>query len=233
MQQEHLSSGTRFDLYVKAASDGRGLGDCPFCHYVQMYAKTLGIADDQFSVHYVDTANKPESFMKLNEKGTVPVLVDKQTKQTLADSADMAKHLREQFPGKDPLSGYGGPDKSFFGVVLPKLGNLLKNKDESHDSEKCKSELIAQLQIINDYLDQSSSERKGNYLAGEHVSELDCVFMPRLRHVMVAGGHYESVTIGEFSALKEYFDNAMTCHEFTSTCCVEGELIKGWARHRK
>ncbi|OWF36830.1 glutathione S-transferase DHAR1, mitochondrial-like [Mizuhopecten yessoensis] len=236
MYQEHSTNvpvGARFDLYVKAASDGESLGDCPFCHYVQMYAKSLGITDDQFRIHFVDTTSKPESFMKLNEKGTVPVLVDNQTKRTFTESADIAKHFQEQFPGSDPLAGYSGPDKAFFGVVLAKLGKLLKNKEEHHDSEKCKSELYGQLKTINDYLEQSKADRKGKYLAGEHVSELDCVFMPRLRHVVVAGGHYEGLSIEEFPALKEYLDNALSCNEFTSTCCVEGEIVKGWERHRK
>ncbi|XP_060081371.1 uncharacterized protein LOC132560713 [Ylistrum balloti] len=233
MEENRLTGSTRFDLYVKAASDGKSLGDCPFCHYALMYAKSLGIADEQFSIHFIDTTNKPEEFMNLNEKGTVPVLVDNQNNRTFTESADIANYLREQFSSTDPLAEYIGPDKAFFGVVLPKLGKMLKKKDENQDSEKCKSELIDQLEIINKYLEQSASDRKGHYLAGERISELDCVFMPRLRHVIVAGGHYEGVDIGEFSALKEYLDIAMACNEFTSTCCAEEEIIKGWARHRK
>ncbi|XP_069101518.1 uncharacterized protein [Argopecten irradians] len=233
MTEGHLLSGSRFDLYVKASSDGTGLGDCPFCQYVLMYAKALGIGDGKFNVHYIDTGNKPESFTKLNDKGTVPVLVDNHKKQTLTDSTEIAKYLREQFPGNDPLSGYSGPDRAFFGAVLPKLAKLLKNKDENHDSEQCKAELIDQLKTINDYLEQASPDRKGSYIAGKHVSELDCVFMPRLRHLVVAGGHYEGVGIEGFLALRDYFDSAMSCSEFTSTCCEEQEIVKGWARHRK
>lgn len=228
-----LSGGVRFDLYVKAASDGSGLGDCPFCQCVQMYAKSLGIGDDQFRIHFVNTGNKTEAFLKLNEKGTVPVLVDNKTNQIFTDSSDMVKHFREQFPASDPLDGYNGPDKSFFGIVLPKLGKLLKNKDEDHNRLACEEELIAALRTIDSHLEKSKSEGNIRFLAGKQISELDCVFLPRLRHIIVAGGHYEGIDIDDFPSLKDYMNGAKTCTEFTSTCGPDSEIVKGWQRHRK
>lgn len=93
-----MSGPARFQLYVKAGQDGVCLGDCPFSHRVTMYAK-MTVKPDFLEVLPVNTMDKPDSFLKLNPEGKVPVLVDRGCgNKVIADSGEIVKYLNELFP---------------------------------------------------------------------------------------------------------------------------------------
>jgi len=139
-----MSTGRRFLLYVKAASNGRDIGDCPFSQRVLMFAK-LKVLDEQINIEPVDIANKPVEFGGLNTDGKVPVLVDRRKeKKIIADSAEITKYLNDEFPDCDCKCGYTGPALDACSGIFPKLATLLKNKDQTK-VESLKTDLLNDL----------------------------------------------------------------------------------------
>lgn len=93
-----MAGQARFLLYVKAGQDGISVGDCPFSHRVAMVAK-MAIKPQLLEIVPVNTTEKPESFLKLNPEGKVPVLVDReQGNKVVADSGEIAKYLNDVSP---------------------------------------------------------------------------------------------------------------------------------------
>ena len=86
--------GPRFEIYVKAASDGKSIGDCPFSQYVSMVAH-LKIPEDQYTRIPVDFSNKSKEFLQLNPEGSVPVLVDTSNNHVITNSQLIVKYLEE------------------------------------------------------------------------------------------------------------------------------------------
>ncbi|CAG2244789.1 unnamed protein product [Mytilus edulis] len=207
-------STRRFLLYVKAASNGKDIGDCPFSQRVLMFCK-LKVPSDKIDINTVDIANKSDDFRKENE--------------VIADSADINKYLEQEFPECDCKVGYTGPAIDACSGVFPKLAALLKNKDKSKN-DFLKTELISELSKVNEYLESDS--HKGKFLIGDEMNEIDCMFLPRLRHVIVAADHYAGIKIpDEMSVLKQYVEDANKTEAFSTTCCPDDEIIKGWSRH--
>lgn len=99
-----MSNMARFQLFVKAGEDGVCLGDCPFSQRVSMYAR-MAVKPDSIDVIPVNTSDKPESFLKLNPEGKVPVLVDREKEnKVIPDSAEIVKYLNELSPNPGNVS---------------------------------------------------------------------------------------------------------------------------------
>jgi len=226
-----MSTGRRFLLYVKAASNGRDIGDCPFSQRVLMFAK-LKVLDEQINIEPVDIANKPVEFGGLNTDGKVPVLVDRRKeKKIIADSAEITKYLNDEFPDCDCKCGYTGPALDACSGIFPKLATLLKNKDQTK-VESLKTDLLNELAKLNKYLENDTEN--GKYLIGDDIAEIDCMLLPRLRHVKVAGGHFAGLEIpDEMTDLHRYIEEANKNDIYRATCCPDEEIVKGWARHVK
>ncbi|CAC5363203.1 unnamed protein product [Mytilus coruscus] len=194
-----------------------------------MFCK-LKVPADKIEIITVDIVNKSDEFVRLNPGGAVSVLVDREKEnKVIADSADITKYLDIEFSECDCKVGYTGPALDACSGVFPKLAALLKNKDKAkNDSSKTK--LISELSKVNDYL--KSDSHKGKFLIGDEMNEIDCMFLPRLRHVIVAADHYAGIKIPhEMPALKQHVDDANKTEIFSATCCPDDEIIKGWSRH--
>ncbi|KAK3095940.1 hypothetical protein FSP39_021104 [Pinctada imbricata] len=224
-----MSSLARFLLYVKAASDGRSIGDCPFCQRVMIFAK-LRVPDNQVEIKTVDTYNKPEDFLALNPEGKVPVLIDRQKdNKIITDSAEINKYFDSSFPQEAGSVADPGPATEACQGLFGKVAALIRNK-APEKSEEHKQAVTEELDKINNYLCKKNSG--GNYLLGTQLSEVDCMILPRLRHLQVAGKHYGNYDIpDQFAALKEYLSVANSNDIYTSTCCPEEEIIFGWGKH--
>ena len=219
----------RFLLYIKAASNGTGIGDCPFCQRVMIYAN-LRVPPEKVEVRPVDTYNKPEDFLKINPDGKVPVLIDREANDKIVtDSAEINKYFDEQFP--DPVCKpmeCNAANEACQGV-FGKVAGLIKNKDDSKTDE-LKHAVTDELQKVESYL--QTKEEKGRFLLGDKMTEVDCMILPRLRHLAVAGKHYRNYDIPtEFTALNKYISDAKTDNAYTSTCCPDEEIIYGWGKH--
>lgn len=219
----------RFVLYVKAASNGKDVGDCPFSQRALLFCR-LKVPSNQVEISPVDTSNKPQEFLQLNPEGKVPVLVDRGAdNKIIADSGEITKYIDSIYPEGDFQINYNGPALVACSGVFPKLAALLKNKSPDN-SEELKGALLAELSRVDAYL--KSEAHEGMFLIGDKLNEIDCMFLPRLRHVVVGGGHYAGIKIPDkMDALHKYFDHANKNELFMSTCCPEEEIIYGWSKH--
>ncbi|XP_062585642.1 chloride intracellular channel protein 6-like [Saccostrea cucullata] len=224
-----MSAGPRFLLYVKAASDGENVGDCPFSQRVMMYAG-LKVPNKELEIKPVDLSNKPEDFLRLNPEAKVPVLIDRtKDNKIISDSAEITRYLHEQFPDLDCQQDYSGPALDACSGVFPKLAALIKNKDPSQ-TDILRQNLLSELKKVDTYL--GSADHKGKFLLGDRLCEIDCMFLPKLRHVMVAGKQYGGLEIpDEFKHLKEYISNAEQNEIYIKTNCPDSEIIHGWKKH--
>ncbi|XP_045160390.2 uncharacterized protein LOC123525413 isoform X2 [Mercenaria mercenaria] len=223
-----MASDARFQLFVKAGKDGKCVGDCPFSQRANMYAH-LTLKKNEFEITPVNTNNKPDYFLKINREGKVPVLVDRQQgNKVISDSAEITKYINELYPKPALKQGYTGPGDACTGGIFPKFAAMMKNKDESKDSE-LKQALIDELKKLNDYL--TNKECSGNFLLCDNLCELDCQVLPKLRHVQVAGDYYKKFKIPEdFTALQEYIKQGESSDIFKSTCAPDEEFIWGWSK---
>ena len=216
----------RFHLYIKATSNGTGVGDCPFSQRSYMYCLLKGLTTD-LKIVPIDFNAKPAEFLKLTPKGTTPVLVDTHTDHVITDSAEISMYLDQLFPETDKLH----VDESALdaiGGVFPKLWAYLKNKESSVEEEK-KAALIEELQKLNTFLRCKSSA--GKYLIGDRLCELDCQILPKLRHLQVAGKHIKNFEIpSELNTLKEYIKAGESHEVFQSTSASDEEILIGWKR---
>ncbi|KAJ8302177.1 hypothetical protein KUTeg_021164 [Tegillarca granosa] len=222
-------SMARYILYVKAASDQKSMGDCPFSQRAYMYAK-LKMTPDMYELKPIDLSNKTEEFMKLNPDGKVPVLIDRhKDNKIVTDSAEITKYIDSQISEPYCKIDYNGPAVEACSSMFGKFAAFMKNKDDSK-TESLKEELVNELRKINDYL--KSPTHDGKFLLGDTLSEIDCMVLPRLRHVAVSGSHHKGFQIpDEFVALKQYIANGENDQVFKDTSCKPEEIIKGWAKH--
>ena len=218
----------QFKIYVKAASDGQSIGDCPFSQYVSMVAH-LKIPKDQYTLLPVDFSNKSKEFLQLNPEGSVPVLVDTSNNRVITNSPLIVKYIEEEFPEPDLRHSYQGPAAEACSGVFPKLVALLKNKDKEAIPSLRKA-LEDELAKVDSYL--KSAECCGPFLLCDKVCALDCSLLPKLRHVQVAGRHFQKFEIPKWlEALHKYIQAGETCAAFQKTNYSDDEIIKGWERH--
>lgn len=223
-----MTSEARFQLYVKAGKDGKCVGDCPFSQRTNMYAR-LTLKEDELEIIPVNTIDKPEYFLKINPDGKVPVLIDRQKgNKVIADSAEIIKYINECFPKPELQREYSGPCVEAAAGIFPKFAAMMKNKEESKESE-LKEALLAELKKLDDYL--ANKGCSGDFLLCDSLCELDCQVLPKLRHVQVAGGHYKNFNIPEdFSALNAYIKRGEACDIFKRTCPSDEEFVWGWSK---
>ena len=223
------STGPRFDLYIKAARDGHGVGDCPFSHRATMFMK-LKLDDARYTIKPVSMTSKPQWFLDMNPTGGVPVLVDHDAdNKVIADSAEITKYMESVIPEPCCSTDYNGQAQDACMGVFGKFAAFMKNK-ENAKTDELKLALVQELKKMNDYLD--SSEQQGGFLLGDVLSELDCMILPRLKHILVAGKHYLNFDIPEeFTALTKYIEHGQQCDVFAKTCCANEEILHGWSKY--
>ncbi|XP_064604699.1 chloride intracellular channel protein 5-like isoform X2 [Liolophura sinensis] len=221
---------SQFELYVKADSSGKAIGDCPFSLRTLMYSN-LKVEDwpSVFKVIPVDFQNKPPEFLKLNPAGTTPVLVDKENGNVISDSGEITKYINDTFPLVDTQHGYEGQAVEAIAGIFGKLVSLLKNSDPSQTAQ-LKEALTAELRKLETFL--ASPKHKGKYLLGNNLSELDCSLLPKLKHLLVAGSHYRNYFIpDDMVYIHKYLKNGLESTCFQAVCPPDAEFVHGWKRH--
>ncbi|PVD24351.1 hypothetical protein C0Q70_14832 [Pomacea canaliculata] len=219
----------RFIVYVKAATNGETLGDCPFCQHVCM-VMFMKMPENLYIVYPVNLQRKPTKFLELNPLGKVPVLEDTEMQVVVKESFNIVSYIHNIFPLPKMFVGYKGRAKDFCAEIFPMLVTLLKNKDPKLRKEHLDN-LLSELSKLNDYL--LSYHKTGPYLLGPNLSDLDCTLLPQLRHVLVAGHYYQNFLVpAKMVPLHMYLMHGLACKAFRRTCCPVDEIIKGWAVHK-
>ncbi|XP_070567538.1 uncharacterized protein [Ptychodera flava] len=216
-----MSDQMDIELFVKASTDGKGLGDCPFSHRIQMILYLKGL---QYKLIPVNMKIKPRDFLDISPAGKVPVLTHDGGR--MDDSTAIAEYLETTFPepklrADNALADNAG-DRLFH-----KFAAVLKNRDASAE-EGLKNALLGELRKLNSFLAKSP----GIFLDGDTLKLPDCNLLPKLYHLKVAAKHFKDFEIPEeLEELNKYMETAFETEVFNITKYPESEIINGWADH--
>lgn len=112
-------------------------------------------------------------------------------------------------------------------LVYSRFCSFIKNRDPSAD-ETLKANLLIEMQKLNDFL--KSDKSPGKFLDGDILKFPDCVLLPKLLHIKVAGGKLKEFEIPEsLTAVHAYLQNAAEEKAFTGTAPSEDVIVDGWA----
>ncbi|KAG2710789.1 hypothetical protein I3760_04G045700 [Carya illinoinensis] len=209
------SSSDPLEILVKASvTTPNKLGDCPFCQRVLL---TLEEKHLPYDLKLVDLTNKPEWFLKINSKGTVPVI--KLDEKWMPDSDVITQALEEKYPNP-PLGT--PPEKSSVGSkIFSTFIGFLKSKDASDGTEQA---LIEELRSFNDYIKEN-----GPFVNGKEVSAVDLSLGPKLHHLEIALGHYKNWSVPDsLPYTKAYMKSIFSRDSFIKTRAQPEDVIAGW-----
>ncbi|XP_078001431.1 chloride intracellular channel protein 5-like [Glandiceps talaboti] len=216
-----MSDQGDIELFVKAGTDGKSLGDCPFSHRIQMILYLKGL---KYKLIPVNMKIKPRDFLDISPAGKVPVLTHDDGR--MDDSTAIAEYLETTFP--EPKLRADNPAADNAGDRLfHKFAAVLKNRDPSADPQ-LKNALLAELRKLNNFLTNSP----GTFLDGDTLKLPDCNLLPKLYHLKVAAQHFKDFEIpDDMEVLKKYMDTAFQNEVFIATKYPESEINNGWADH--
>jgi len=205
------------DVYVKGHASGN-LGDCPFSHRVLLMLEEKKVS---YKPHYIDLKAKPDWFLAKNPSGTVPVLnVDEDI--WISDSDTICEFLENSrrepclIPENDSTCTLG---QSFFGS----FAKYVKNKSKL-DEKHLKHALEDEIKMLDEAL-------KGKvFLDGPKLCSVDLGLYPKIRHMIVAAGHFKGFAVpAECSNFLKYVELMESQQSVKNVFYPDSYIIEGWA----
>jgi len=215
----------QLELFVKASTDGKGLGDCIHCHRFMMILALKGVTAN---VTTIDLRRKPEFFVKSYAGVKLPCLVH--NGKAIDDVIEIESHIERYFADPplmvaDDKGALKAGDK-----VFQKFSAWIRNRD-SNSEERLRNLLAEELSRLDAFLG-SSKKIPGCYLAGDEMLMPDCALLPRLHQLRVALKAYKDFEIpGHLRNLESYLQVADQNEVFSKTCCEDLEIIQSWNKH--
>ena len=237
------------DVYVKGHASGN-LGDCPFSHVSDscqlvfsssplpflflltqlflnpsfFFQRVLLMLEEKkvsYKPHYIDLKAKPDWFLAKNPSGTVPVLnVDEDI--WISDSDTICEFLENSrrepclIPENDSTCTLG---QSFFGS----FAKYVKNKSKL-DEKHLKHALEDEIKMLDEAL-------KGKvFLDGPKLCSVDLGLYPKIRHMIVAAGHFKGFAVpAECSNFLKYVELMESQQSVKNVFYPDSYIIEGWA----
>jgi glutathione S-transferase len=161
------------------------------CPFVQRTMITLGYKNVAHKITFIDLANPPEWFLELSPLGKVPVL--KVDDEVLFESAVINEYVDEITGGelqpKEPLTRAKNRAWIEYASNMLGTGYRMKMAKDKEGYEKYRSELLLQLQRIENQLDD------GPWFNGDQFSLADTAFAPIFMHDAVADYRFSVIDI--------------------------------------
>ncbi|KAK1571994.1 hypothetical protein Q3G72_025817 [Acer saccharum] len=204
------------EICVKAATGAPEiLGDCPFCHRVQL---TLEEKKIPYKLHLVNLSNKPQWFLDISPEGKVPVV--KFDDKWVPDSDVIVGILEEKFPEPSLITP---PEFASVGSkIFPTFIKFVKSKDSNDGSEQA---LHEELKALNEHLEKNG----GPFIAGEKITAVDLSLVPKLYHLKIALGHFKKWSVPEsLTHVHNYIKATFGRESFEKTKAAEQYVIAGW-----
>ncbi|KAI9157744.1 hypothetical protein LWI28_027272 [Acer negundo] len=204
------------EICVKAATGAPEiLGDCPFCHRVQL---TLEEKKIPYKLLLVNLSDKPQWFLDISPEGKVPVV--KFDDKWVPDSDVIVGILEEKFPEPSLITP---PEFASVGSkIFPTFFKFVKSKDSNDGSEQA---LLEELKALNEHLEKNG----GPFIAGEKITAVDLSLVPKLYHLKIALGHFKKWSIPEsLTHVHNYIKATFGRESFEKTKAAEQYVIAGW-----
>lgn len=219
----------RIELLCKAGPDGAALGDCPFCHYVQMVLRYKGL---RYRLVPLAPDDKPEWLIE-GYGGKMPCLVHDEEAYT--DSGTITQYLEYFFPGEQPLTldeddpALDEEIKAATSGVFGAFARYIKNLEKA-DDPPLQAALWAELGKVDALLQKTG----GPYLAGDRITLDDMALAPKLYHVKVAVAQFKNVIVPpSLKALAAYMRHMSDLSIFQESSYPPDIITWGWGNARR
>lgn len=218
-------------LYLKAAEDGKSVGDCPFAHYIRLILEEKGLS---YKVEpCAGPEDKPNWLLDYYE-GKLPCLRHK--KEAYVESNVIAAYLdyffpSETTPGPESKAALEDAEEtlnSFFPAVAGYLKDVEGDGNESAESLANLKEKLASLEGhlgADGYLDGTGD-----------FGILDCRLVPQLYHLSVGIDRFKSGKPDletEFPKIYVYLQRSMERPSFQATLYSPDTIEWGWSNARQ
>ncbi|XP_064610373.1 chloride intracellular channel exl-1-like [Liolophura sinensis] len=203
-------------LYVKGGKTGTTLGACPFCQRMNMIVKLKAEGGAlTYDLEIVDSTRPSKEFRKFANR--LPVL--KHGEEVLSDNDEIVDYLEANFP--DPGLKFDNPLANAVCLeVFSKFSFYIKQVSQSAEH------MNAEMWRINDYLDQAGTK----FLAGDKISNLDTLMLPKLQHIRVAAKAFRNYEMPEsMTGTWRYLKNAYELKVFRESCPSDQEIVHHWS----
>lgn len=222
-----------FELWVKASNiDKMSKGACPLCH--QWYMVAYILAENKLASFKVITVpeNCPPKILKdKSTSGLFPVVVGISGATTLGSVedfvADESSELEAFFDSfKCPLLSMNSPGQT---VALDCFIDLYRvfNLFLKSNTEKLRDKLNNVMKRIDTHLKENGTK----FLDRDVLTYADCVLLPRLQHVRVAGKIYVDYEIpAENKYLYRYLVDSYATDAFRDTCPSDPVIINHYQK---
>eukprot|EP00535_Pseudo-nitzschia_heimii_P001501 CAMPEP_0197185058 /NCGR_PEP_ID=MMETSP1423-20130617/11115_1 /TAXON_ID=476441 /ORGANISM="Pseudo-nitzschia heimii, Strain UNC1101" /LENGTH=315 /DNA_ID=CAMNT_0042636021 /DNA_START=104 /DNA_END=1048 /DNA_ORIENTATION=- len=206
-------------LYLKAAEDGKSVGDCPFAHYIRLILEEKGLP---YTVEPCAGPDDKPNWLLDYYEGKLPCLRHK--KEAYVESNVIAAYLDYFFPSqakpspesKAALDAAEEALVGFFPAVAGYLKDVEGDGDESAESlANLRDKLSALEGHLGDsggYLDLSGDE--------ETFGVLDCRLVPQLYHLAVGIEKFKRGMPDlerEFPKTQDYLTRSMARQSFQNS----------------
>jgi len=220
--QSSSSDHAVMDVFVKAkpGSEGKILGDCPFSSRVLLTLEEKKVPHKR---NYIDLGDKPQWFLEKNPAGKVPVVLFTAEGKWVSDSDVIAEFIEEKCP-EPTLVPENERTKSVGSTFFGAFVKYFTNEHPENEAE-LKGNLTKELESINTALQNSG----GPFLDGSKVCSVDLALYPKLRHMVVAAGHFKGFAIPrEFTSLRDYMEQMAKRESVRSAYYPDEYIIEGW-----
>lgn len=223
-------------LYLKAAEDGKSVGDCPFAHYIRLILEEKSLP---YSVEpCAGQEDKPNWLLDYYE-GKLPCLRHK--KEAYVESNVIAAYLDYFFPSEikatpDTKAALADAEEALNGF-FPAVAGYLKDVD-GDDDENAESlaNLKEKLGALEDHLADAGDaylDLSGN---PDSFSILDCRLVPQLYHLSVGIEKFKNNRPSletEFPRVHSYLQRSMERPSFQATLYSPETIEWGWGNARQ
>eukprot|EP00527_Entomoneis_sp_CCMP2396_P004427 CAMPEP_0198145494 /NCGR_PEP_ID=MMETSP1443-20131203/23888_1 /TAXON_ID=186043 /ORGANISM="Entomoneis sp., Strain CCMP2396" /LENGTH=234 /DNA_ID=CAMNT_0043809167 /DNA_START=189 /DNA_END=890 /DNA_ORIENTATION=+ len=212
-------------LYIKAASDGTSIGDCPFGHFVRMVLEEKGL---EYELQPSVQETKPSWLLEFYD-GKMPAL--RHRKECYVESDVIAEYI--DFFFKDPP--LKAADKEVMEAaeeaaagLFPAIAQYLKNTPDGDDADIEKKENLEQsLSTLENHLTIVG----GPLITGSSMTILDCSVAPKLYHMQTGIEAFKDNAINvetQFPALAAYMEAVFARDSFQKTLYAKEVVTWGW-----
>jgi glutathione S-transferase len=237
-KHNHPSTEDGMVLYLKAAEDGKSVGDCPFAHYIRLILEEKGLPYKVEACSGPD--DKPNWLLEFYE-GKIPCLRHK--KEAYVESNVIAAYLDYFFPSqpkpsKETKATLDDAEEVLTGFFPAVAGYLKDVEGDDDDAAESLTNLREKLKDLEDHLAGGATE--GGYLdlLGDENSfgVLDCRLVPQLYHLTVGIEKFKNgrpVLETEFPKIHGYLQRSVERQSFQNTLYSPETIEWGWTNERQ
>jgi len=210
------------ELYIKAAPDGKSVGDCPFAHFVRAVLETKGL---EYQVHPCCKETKPNWLLD-DHQGKMPCL--RNGESVITESSVIVDYLENTFSDKKIRCVNDKQALEATSGLFPALAKFIKKA--TYD-EELKANLTTELKKLDSYLNNCT----GSFLCGDQPTLADLSLAPKLYHLKTTLSEFYPQLVTEMipERVSAYIIKALSIPAVSKTSYPREVVLAGWNSARQ